>query len=87
VHLLRELEKVDMHNDSDEWRAFAKKLRRLIGDGVRLRKRADYTPQRYASRVGRIDNEKRVRTILYAYKTSSYRRFIASFACRKTLYS
>ena len=55
VHLLRELEKVDMHNDSVEWQAFAKKLRRLIGDGVRLRKRADYTPQRYASRVGRID--------------------------------
>lgn len=55
VHLLRELEKVDMHNDSAEWKAFAKKLRRLIGDGIRLRKRADYTPQRYASRVGRID--------------------------------
>jgi len=55
VHLLRELEKVDMHKESPQWQAFAKKLRRLIGDGVRLRKRADYTPQRYASRVGRID--------------------------------
>ncbi|MDP6544481.1 MAG: transposase, partial [Phycisphaerae bacterium] len=55
VHLLRELEKVDMHNESPEWQAFAKKLRRLIGDGIRLRKRADYTPQRYASRVGRVD--------------------------------
>jgi len=55
VHLLRELEKVDMHNESDQWRAFAKTLRRLIGDGIRLRKRKDYTPQRYASRVGRID--------------------------------
>ena len=30
VHLLRELEKVDLHNDSAEWKAFAKKLRRLI---------------------------------------------------------
>ena len=55
VHLLRELEKVDLQNDSAEWKAFAKTLRRLIGDGIRLRKREDYTPQRYASRVGRID--------------------------------
>ena len=55
VHLLRELEKVDMHNESAEWQAFAKTLRRLIGDGIRLRKREDYTPQRYASRVHLID--------------------------------
>jgi transposase len=55
VHLLRELEKVDQHNESAQWQAFAKKLRRLIGDGIRLRKRQDYTPQRYASRVHRID--------------------------------
>jgi len=55
VHLLRELEKVDMHNESAEWRAFAKKLRRLIGDGIRLRKLEDYTPQRYVSRVHLID--------------------------------
>ena len=55
VHLLRELEKVDMHNESAEWRAFAKKLRRLIGDGIRLRKREDYDRQRYASRVHLID--------------------------------
>jgi len=55
VHLLRELEKVDQHNTSAEWQAFAKTLRRLIGDGIRLRKRQDYTPQRYASRVRRID--------------------------------
>ncbi len=38
-HLLRELEKVDQHNDSAEWRAFAKRLRRLLRDGIRLRKR------------------------------------------------
>jgi len=55
VHLLRELEKVDMHNESAEWQAFAKTLRRLIGDGIRLRKREDYTRDLYASRVGRID--------------------------------
>ena len=42
MHLLRELEKVDQHNNSDEWKAFAKLTRRLIRDGIRLRKRGDY---------------------------------------------
>lgn len=55
AHLLRELEKVDQHNDSAAWRAFAKTLRRLIGDAIRLRKRPDFDPQRYASRIRRID--------------------------------
>jgi hypothetical protein len=55
VHLLRELEKVDEHNRSPEWRAFAKQLRRLVRDGMRLRKRADFDPQPYASRIRRID--------------------------------
>jgi transposase len=55
VHLLRELEKVDEHNRSAEWQAFAKQLRRLVRDGIRLRKRADFDPQRYASRIRRID--------------------------------
>ena len=34
-HLLRELEKVDQRNDSAEWQAFAKKLRRLLRDPCR----------------------------------------------------
>jgi transposase len=55
VHLLRELEKVDLRNTSEEWKAFAKKLRRLIRDGIRLRKRSDFTPQRYARRIHWID--------------------------------
>jgi len=50
-HLLRELLKVDERNDSAEWQAFAKQLRRLVRDGIRLRKRADFTPARYASRI------------------------------------
>jgi transposase len=52
THLLRELEKVDQRNDSVVWRGFAKKLRRLVADGIRLRKRPDFTPQRYARRAG-----------------------------------
>ena len=55
VHLLRELEKVDEHNGSAEWQAFAKTLRRLLRDGIRLRKRADFSPEKYASRIVRID--------------------------------
>jgi transposase len=55
VHLLRELEKVDLRNDSAEWRAFAKKLRRLLRDGIRLRKRPDFAPGKFQSRVHRLN--------------------------------
>ena len=55
VHLLRELEKVDLGNDSPEWQAFAKKLRRLLRDGIRLRKRPDFAPEPYQSRIDRLN--------------------------------
>lgn len=55
VHLLRELEKVDQSNDSAAWKAFARRLRRLVRDGIRLRKRPDFTPGKYEGRIGRID--------------------------------
>jgi transposase len=54
VHLLRELEKVDRHNTSPAWQAFAKQLRRLVRDGIRLRKRPDFTPERYRTRLSLI---------------------------------
>lgn len=54
-HLLRELEKVDQRNDSTEWRAFAKKLRRLLRDGLRLRRRKDFTPQKYQQRINLLN--------------------------------
>jgi len=54
VHLLRELEKVDEHNSTAAWQAFAKTLRRLLRDGIRLRKRPDFTPERYLSRILRL---------------------------------
>lgn len=56
AHLLRELVKVDEHNDSPEWRAFAKQLKRLIRDGLRLRKRPDFSVGRYKSRIGLINH-------------------------------
>lgn len=55
VHLLREVHEVDERNDSAGWRAFAKKLRRLVQDGIRLRGRSDFTPARYASRIERLN--------------------------------
>lgn len=54
VHLLREWEKVDEHNTSAPWQAFAKTLRRLLRDGIRLRKRPDFTPEKYQSRILRL---------------------------------
>lgn len=62
AHLLRELEKTDLQNDSDGWQAFCKVLRRLIRDAIRLRKRSDFSPQRYARRIERI--EKRLAQLL-----------------------
>lgn len=50
-HLLRELLKVDEHNDSPEWKSFSKQLKRLVRDGIRLRKRGDFDKERYASRI------------------------------------
>jgi transposase len=55
VHLLRELEKVDERNGSPAWQTFAKLLRRLVRDGLRLRKRPDFAPERYRSRIGLIN--------------------------------
>ena len=54
VHLLRELAKVDLTNSSPQWLAFGKQLKRLIKDGLRLRKRSDFTPDKYRSRIGLI---------------------------------
>ena len=62
AHLLRELEKTDKNNTSQAWRAFSKKLRRLIMDAIRLRRREDFSPTRYAGRTERI--EKRLTALL-----------------------
>jgi hypothetical protein len=62
AHLLRELDHVDEHalpgkapDRAAEWCAFVKMLRRLLRDGIRLRKRKDFTPEKYAVRIVRID--------------------------------
>ncbi len=50
-HLLRELIKVDERNHGVEWQAFSKQLRRLIHDGIRLRKRHDFDLRKYRARI------------------------------------
>jgi transposase len=56
AHLLRELEHTEKYKSPDNnWPAFAKKLRRLIGDAIRLWRRKDQlSPAVYASRRERL---------------------------------
>ena len=56
VHLLRELEHTEKYKSPGEhWPEFAKKLRRLVGDAIRLwRARAELPAETYASRRQRI---------------------------------
>ena len=57
VHLLRDLEHVEQYKSpSDQWPAFAKKLRRLMGDAIRLWRRKDeLPPETYTSRRQRLE--------------------------------
>jgi transposase len=52
VHLLRDLEHTEKYlSPGKHWAPFAKKLRRLVMDAIRLRKRhAQFAPEAYASR-------------------------------------
>ena len=56
VHLLRELEHTEKYKSpGKQWPAFAKKLRRLLGDAIRLwRRRDELSAEVYASRRGRL---------------------------------
>lgn len=56
VHLLRELEQTEKYKSpGDNWPAFAKKLRRLLADAIRLwRRNGETTPEEYASRRARL---------------------------------
>ena len=55
AHLLRELEKVDSNNLSEEWCAFSKKTKRLFKDALRLRRLDDFSPETYESRIDRLN--------------------------------
>lgn len=56
VHLLRDLKHVEKYKSTaEDWPAFAKKFRRLLGDAIRLwRKRGELASESYASRTARL---------------------------------
>ena len=56
VHLLRDLEHVERYKSpGPQWPEFAKKLRRLVADAIRLwRRQAELEPEVYASRRARF---------------------------------
>ena len=54
-HLLRDLEHVEQYkHPSPEWPVFAKKLRRLLGDAMRLKRRVAVAAEELASRRKRL---------------------------------
>jgi len=55
VHLLRELEKVDIRNRREEWIEFRDRLKRLLKDAIRLWKREDVSADEFASKRKRLD--------------------------------
>jgi transposase len=65
-HLLRELKKVERYHQPDaDWKAFAKKLRRLIRDAIRLSKRRhQLSKKRFAALRQRV--QKRLQELLDA---------------------
>ena len=56
AHLLRELEHVEKcKSPGEHWTPFAKKLRRLLGDAIRLwRRRGEMSAEAYAARCDRM---------------------------------
>ncbi len=77
VHLLRDLERVEQYKDTgQDWAAFAKKLRRLIRDAIRLRKRLEtLDPTTYARRCQQIDKRLEL-LIAKAWVNKEVRRLI-----------
>lgn len=56
VHLLRDFLTVEKYKSpGPQWPAFAKLMRRLIHDAMRLSKREDLSADEYASRRSRVD--------------------------------
>ena len=77
VHLLRDLKHVEKYKSkADDWPEFAKKLRRLIGDAIRLwRKRGELPEEQYASRRNRLD-ERLSKLIETPWKNKEAKRLV-----------
>jgi transposase len=54
-HLLRELEKTDKCDPTDEWVGFRKKLKRILKDSLRLGRQRDEVGEAFRSRRRRLD--------------------------------
>jgi len=63
-HLLREIHDVDEKNESKDWRGFSKKLRRLLGDALRLYARREaLSAEEFQSKNRRLDG--RLETLIF----------------------
>ena len=80
AHLYRELEHTEKYKSpGDDWPQFAKKLRRLLGDAIRLwRRREELSPQTYASRRDRI-HERLAKLIDTPWEDANAKRLIKRF--------
>jgi transposase len=64
AHLLREIHDVDARNITETWSQFSKKLRRLLGDALRLYAKCDRLgEEEYQAKKARIDN--RLESLLF----------------------
>ncbi len=77
VHLLRDLKQVEKYKSTaHDWPAFAKTLRRLLGDAIRLwRRRAELSAETYASRRERV-RQRLQALIATAWQNGEARRLI-----------
>lgn len=76
VHLFRELEKVDKKDTSPGWAAFRKKLKRLLGDAIRLgARRQEMSMETFASRRARLD-ARRDKLLATPWENANARRLV-----------
>ena len=76
VHLLRDLHTVDHYKKGgQQWPAFAKTLRRLLGDAIRLWRATEHSPESRASRRRRLD-ERLDELIATAWEDVQARRLV-----------
>ena len=80
AHLFRELEHTEKYKSpGEDWPEFAKKLRRLLGDAIRLwRRREELSSQTYASRRDRI-HRRLAELIDTPWEDSNAKRLIKRF--------
>jgi len=79
AHLLRDLEHVERYKSpSPQWAPFAKKLRRLVGDAIRLSRWEDRTLPEYASRRDRL-HRRLDELIAWPWKDKQAKRLLKRF--------